>query len=145
MDRKARYAVNSPVNKNTNSVDRRRREREAGDSGISVSGLEAPTRPPSSSRKSPAPQPDSYNSVDRKAYRQQPPSSTHNKSFDVGELRHRTPSQTSDVFLPPVPPKGIIPQVGSNFSVFHLSPSICNVNPRKSLFCILIFLCIFEQ
>ncbi|GFS07514.1 Band 4.1-like protein 5 [Elysia marginata] len=100
MDRRARYALSS------NSVDTRRRERDAGDTSLSVSAVEPPPRPPKSSVS----HVESYNSVDRKAYRQQQVSvsSSHNKSFDVGELRHRTPSQTSEVFAPPpVPPKGI--------------------------------------
>ncbi|CAG5124256.1 unnamed protein product, partial [Candidula unifasciata] len=54
------------------------------------------TRPPSS-RKSPAPLP-GYSSMERKVPRSV--SSSHNASFDVAELRHRTSSQSSDVFLP---------------------------------------------
>lgn len=58
--------------------------------------FKAETRPPSS-RKSPAPQP-GFSSMERKVPRSV--SSSHNASFDVAELRHRSSSQSSDVFLP---------------------------------------------
>ncbi|XP_059165121.1 band 4.1-like protein 4A isoform X8 [Physella acuta] len=78
----------------TGSIDRRGRSTAIDEPYIPEK------RPPS--RKSPAPQPE-YNSMDRKSSRQ--PVVSHNKSFDVSDVRHRNSSQSSDVFLPSLPNK----------------------------------------
>lgn len=98
----------------TGSIDRRGRSTAIDEPYIPEK------RPPS--RKSPAPQPE-YNSMDRKSTRQ--PAASHNKSFDVSDVRHRNSSQSSDVFLPSHPNKMLaIHQVGAcSSAVDHLSVS----------------------
>ncbi|CAL1530078.1 unnamed protein product [Lymnaea stagnalis] len=104
IDRRAR----SPANE-TGSIDRRARSpvNETGSMGrrkAKWTNVDEPniTEKRPSSRKMPAPQPD-FNSMDRKYPRQT--STSHNKSFDVAEVRSRNLSQSSDVFLPSVPNK----------------------------------------